>query len=92
MTTTLRFCLQSSWTGKSKTERNRSAAFRLDRAVCFYHSLRGDIETSEWIANYAALWTVATVLLEFHIAALAWRMRRELDMQAGGQPTWLTLN
>ena len=46
---------------------------------------------SEWIANYAALWTVATVLLGFHIAALAWRMRRELDTQAGDETTWLTL-
>ena len=46
---------------------------------------------SEWIANYAALWTVATVLLGFHIAALAWRMRREPDIQAGDETTWLTV-
>ena len=72
-------------------ERTRTADLCLDRAVYSNPRLNRGIDMSEWITNYAALWTVATVLLGFHIAALAWRMRRELDMQADGKTTWLTL-
>ena len=37
------------------------------------------------------LWTPAGILADFLVAALSWRIRRELDMEAQGEVTWLTL-
>ena len=37
------------------------------------------------------LWTVAAVLGGFQVAALSWRIHREIKMEAEGERTWLTL-
>lgn len=37
------------------------------------------------------LWTVAGVLAGFQIAALTWRINREIAMEADDERTWLTL-
>lgn len=40
--------------------------------------------------NVYRLWTVGAVLLGFQMAALAWRLKRELRMMALCELTWLT--
>ena len=37
------------------------------------------------------LWTAAGVLTGFQFAALSWRIRRETEMEAEGEITWLTM-
>ena len=36
------------------------------------------------------LWTAAVVLAGFQIAALTWRIRREIEMENKGEETWVT--
>ena len=36
------------------------------------------------------LWSTATVLLGFQVAAFAWRINREITMEAKEERTWLT--
>ena len=36
------------------------------------------------------LWTAAVVLAGFQIAALTWRIRREIEMEDEGEETWVT--
>ena len=36
------------------------------------------------------LWTAAVVLAGFQIAALTWRIRREIEMEDKGEQTWVT--
>ena len=43
------------------------------------------------LINLSQLWTAAAVLTGFQITALSWRIKRELSMEAKGEPTWLTL-
>ncbi len=38
-----------------------------------------------------SLWTVSAVVLGFQIAALAWRLKRELEMEEAGKPTWIPI-
>ena len=45
---------------------------------------------NEWIADYAVLWTIGTVLFGFQLAAFSWRISRELKMEAKNEPTWFT--
>ena len=37
------------------------------------------------------LWTIGAVLAGFQVAALTWRIKREIDMERQGETTWLTL-
>ena len=41
--------------------------------------------------DLAQLWTVASVLGGFQVAAFAWRINRELHMEEEGYQTWLTI-
>ena len=37
------------------------------------------------------LWTAATVLAGFQVAALAWRIKREVEMEEAEESTWATV-
>ena len=41
--------------------------------------------------SISSLWTVAAIVLGFQLAALSWRINREVDMESEGEPTWVTL-
>lgn len=41
--------------------------------------------------SMSALWTVAAVVFGFQLAALSWRITREIHMESQGQRTWLTV-
>ena len=42
--------------------------------------------------NLSQLWTAAAVLAGFQFTALIWRISREVEMEASGEQTWLTLS
>ena len=46
---------------------------------------------SSQLPSLEALWTVAAVLVGFQVTALSWRLSREIQMEARGERTWLTL-
>jgi hypothetical protein len=41
--------------------------------------------------SMSALWTVAAVVFGFQSAALSWRITREIEMEARGELTWVTI-
>lgn len=45
----------------------------------------------EQLQELLQLWTAASVLAGFQIAALSWRVKREVQMELIRQPTWVTL-
>ena len=54
---------------------------------------KSSIEYSAWAmeVQLSQLWTAASVLAGFQVAALTWRIKRELEMEAEGETTWVTL-